>query len=265
MLQFNQFNQFNQFITFLIAPLGTAFLVWVLAGALSLKGLKRSARVLAVLAFVWLWCWSTPLASHWLRSQLEAHYPPLPLTQVPTAQALVVLGGTMEPPDAMRPWPNLGQAADRVWHASRLYAAGKAPVVLLSGGSDMTAASPQAESLGMRQFMLDLGVPAAALLTEERSRNTRENAEISAKLLRERGIQKVLLVTSALHMRRAVKLFEQQGLVVYPVATDHEVGSHNGRMNWLPDANALDGSASAFKEMVGYWQQAAVAQWFRSH
>jgi uncharacterized SAM-binding protein YcdF (DUF218 family) len=60
----------------------------------------------------------------------------------------------------------------------------------------MTAAS-QAESLGMRQFMLDLGVPAAALLTEERSRNTRENAEMSAKLLRERGIQKVLLVTSA--------------------------------------------------------------------
>jgi uncharacterized SAM-binding protein YcdF (DUF218 family) len=60
----------------------------------------------------------------------------------------------------------------------------------------MTAAS-QAESLGMREFMLDLGVPAAALLTEERSRNTRENAEMSAKLLRERGIQKVLLVTSA--------------------------------------------------------------------
>jgi uncharacterized SAM-binding protein YcdF (DUF218 family) len=109
---------------------------------------------------------------------------------------MLVLGGTMDPPDAMRPWPNLGAAADRVWHASRLYAVGKAPVVLLSGGSDMTAAS-QAESLGMRQFMLDLGVPAAALLTEERSHNTRENAEMSAKLLRERGIQKVLLVTSA--------------------------------------------------------------------
>jgi uncharacterized SAM-binding protein YcdF (DUF218 family) len=92
----------------------------------------------------------------------------------------------------------------------------------------------------MRQFMLDLGVPANALLTEERSRNTRENAEMSAKLLRERGIQKVLLVTSALHMRRAVKLFEQQGLLVQPVATDHEVGSPKERMSWLPDANALD-------------------------
>ena len=113
------------------------------------------------------------------------------------------MGGAMEPPDAMRPWPNLGAAADRVWHASRLDAAGKAPVVVVSGGSDMTA-TLSAESLGMRQLMLDLGVPAAALLTEERSRNTRENAELSARLLRERGIQKVLLLTSALHMRLAV-------------------------------------------------------------
>ena len=134
-------------------------------------------------------------------------------------------------------------------------------MVLLSGGSDMTAAL-YAESLGMRQFMLDLGVPAAALLTEERSRNTRENAEMSARLLRERGIQKVLLVTSALHLRRALHLFEHQGLLVHPVATD-QGGSPNARMNWLPDAHALDGSGRAFKEMVGYWQQAAVAAWFR--
>ena len=45
----------------------------------------------------------------------------------------------------------------------------------------------------------------------------------------------------------AVHLFEQQGLVVHPVATDHEVGSPNARMNWLPDASALDGSGRAFK------------------
>ena len=242
----------NSFITFLIAPLGTALLAWTVAAVLSLRGRKRSAQVLAVLAFVWLWCWSTPLASHWIRGQLEASYPPLPLAAVPAAQAVVVLGGTMDPSDALRPWPNLGQAADRVWHASRLFASGKAPVVMLSGGSDLTQAS-EPEALSMRQFMLDLGVPAAALLTEELSRNTRQNAEMSAKLLSERGIHKILLVTSALHMRRAVKLFEQQGLEVHAVATDHEVGTSNGRWPWLPDANSLDGSARAFKEIVAHW------------
>lgn len=125
-------------------------------------------------------------------------------------------------------------------------------MVVLSGGSDMTAAS-QAESLSMRQFMLDLGVPAAALLTEERSRNTRENAEMLARLLRESGIQKVLLVTSALHMHRVVKLFELQRLEVLPVATDHEVGATSGRLPWLPDALVLDGRARAFKEILAYW------------
>ena len=46
----------------------------------------------------------------------------------------------MEPVDAMRFWLNLGPAAYRVWFASRLYAAGQASVVVLSGGSDMTVA-----------------------------------------------------------------------------------------------------------------------------
>lgn len=242
----------NQFVTLVIAPLGTALLALLVAAVLTLMGITRSAHVLAVLAFAWLWCWSTPLASHWLRGHLEAQYPPMALASVPTAQAMVVLGGAMDPPDALRPWPNLESCADRVWHASRLYAAGKVPLVVLSGGSDMTRAS-QPEALAMRQLMLDLGVPAAAVVTEEHSRNTRQNAEMSAALLRERGIHKVLLVTSALHMRRAVKLFEQQGLEVLPVATDHEVGATNGRLSYLPDANALDGSGRAFKEILGYW------------
>jgi uncharacterized SAM-binding protein YcdF (DUF218 family) len=56
----------------------------------------------------------------------------------------------------------------------------------------------------MRQFMFALGVSAAALPTEERSLNSRENTEMSSKLLRGHGFQKVLLVTSALHMRLAV-------------------------------------------------------------
>lgn len=242
----------NQFVALLIAPLGTAWLAGVIAIGLVLWGKRRSAGALAAFAFAWLWCWSTPAASHWLRGLLEAEYPAQPLTKVQAADAMVVLGGTMEPPDAMRLWPNLEGGGDRVWHAARLYGAGKAPLIVLSGGSDMgRAAIP--EALAMRQLLVDLGVPAAAILTEEQSRNTRENAEMSAVLLRQRGIGKVLLVTSALHMRRAVKTFVKQGIEVVPVATDHEVGAPDDRWRLLPDAKALDGSGRAFKEIVGYW------------
>jgi hypothetical protein len=52
---------------------------------------------------------------------------------------------------------------------------------------------------------------------------------------------------------------------VHPLSTDHEVGSPNTRITWLPDANALDGRARLFKELVGYCQQPAVTQEFRRH
>jgi len=106
----------------------------------------------------------------------------------------------------------------------------------------------------MRGLLLDFGVPARAMLLEERSRTTAENAFYSVQLLRQRRIDTVLLVTSALHMERARRLFEAQGLRVIPVATDHEARD-TSRMpawqRWLPSADALDGSARALKEWVG--------------
>jgi uncharacterized SAM-binding protein YcdF (DUF218 family) len=51
----------------------------------------------------------------------------------------------------------------------------------------------------MRQFMLALSVPDSARLLEPHSRNTNQNARYTANLLGERGIEDILLVTSALH------------------------------------------------------------------
>jgi len=74
-------------------------------------------------------------------------------------------------------------------------------------------------------------------------------------ILRTRGARKVLLVTSALHMRRALARFEQiPGIEFIPVATDHEVAADPpGLIRWLPDTGALDGSRRALKEYLGYW------------
>ena len=73
-------------------------------------------------------------------------------------------------------------------------------------------------------------------------------------MLRQRGVQRVPLVTSALHMQRARRHFQAQGLQVVPVATDHET-SHTPPQGfwqrWLPNTGSLDGSARALKEWVG--------------
>ena len=234
----------------LLSPLGTALVLGVVAMVLVASRRRRLAVATGMLALAWLWIWSTPIVSDHARAALENAYPPVAADQLPSAQAIVVLGGAIAPAGAGRTFPDLNSAADRVWHGARLFHAAKAPVVLLSGGSD-PALSATSEAEAMRVLLRDLGIPDEAILLESRSRNTRENARFSAALLRVRGINEILLVTSALHMVRARARFEAEGLTVHPAATDYEAGAARSDMRWLPSAAALDGSGRAIKEWVG--------------
>lgn len=101
----------------------------------------------------------------------------------------------------------------------------------------------------MASAMEHLGVPDAALVLEERSRNTRENARFVARLARERGVQAVFLVTSSMHMPRAALLFRHQGLEVVPIAVNES--SRYRHETWLPTRSALRRSGRALKEWAG--------------
>ena len=192
-----------------------------------------------------------PIASYHLQSQMESAYPPIPIGAVPNADAIVVLGGTVGSPTLGFPYANLYSGADRVWHAARLYKADKAPWVVLSGGVDLSIAQ-ESEAKAMAGFIEDLGVPSTSLILEEESRTTSQNASMTAELLKDRHIHHILLVTSALHMERAKRLFEKQGLKVEAIATDHEATVRPvGPLAYLPDAEALSNSARAMKELAG--------------
>ncbi len=211
----------------------------------------RYSKMLGSFCLVWLWIWSMPVLSHRLCGAIENQFPQISIENVPHAQALVVLGGAISPPSGQSIEINLQAAADRVWYASRLFHAGKVPLLVLSGGGDLTHDN-YSEAHAMALFLLDLGVPSESMLQEESSRNSRENAGFSAEMLRARGINHILLVTSALHMPRALTLFTDQGLVVEPVPTDFQGRlSQQGVLAWLPDAGALETSGRAMKEVVG--------------
>jgi uncharacterized SAM-binding protein YcdF (DUF218 family) len=248
----------NKIIALLISPLGTGMLLLVLALGLAWwRGSvgawrRRGMQACWVLCLGWLWLWATPATSQWLTTALQDEYPAQAVQALPAAQAVVLLGGGMVGPDARRPYPDLGRAADRVWHAARLYHAGKAPLLVATGGGD-PAVSPMSEASAMKLLLLDLGVPESALVLEEASFNTRENALNTAALLKARGVQRVLLVTSALHMRRAVRHFEAAGLQVVPAACDHAPAPSDGWQRWIPSADALSNSAEAIKALAGRW------------
>jgi uncharacterized SAM-binding protein YcdF (DUF218 family) len=241
----------------LISPLGTCLLFGLVGLLLSRASSARTSRsagfLLASFGLLWLLVWSTPLASHSIRAWLERQPAPRLVEDVPAAPAIVVLGGGVV--GASPPWrnhPDMRAAADRVWHAARLYHAGKAPLVLVTGGYLRTGSQSEADA--MQTLLQDLGVPVAAIVQENRSHNTLTNAQYTARLLSERGMGSAILVTSALHMPRARKHFEATGLKIVAAPADFEVADiYTDWQDLLPDTRALDGSTRAFKELAGHW------------
>jgi len=149
----------------------------------------------------------------------------------------------------------LQAGADRVWFGATLFHAGRAPLVILSGGSAEELGIVWPEAPAMAAFIRDLGVPEAALMLESGSRTTRENAINTLPMLQARGINRILLVTSAQHMPRALATFRKLGIDAIAAPTDFEASRPTGYwlLRWMPSAAALERSSRALKEYIGIW------------
>jgi uncharacterized SAM-binding protein YcdF (DUF218 family) len=212
-----------------------------------------------------LWLCSMPVVSEGLRAALERMYPPVAVEALPQADAIVVLGGGIvvaSPP--YRLTTELSSGADRAWHAARLYKAGKAPRVLATGGGLRWYGPARPEAPAILEFMAALGVPERAVLLETESLNTYQNALFSKPILEAHGIRSILLVTSALHMPRALAVFQAQGIDAWPAPTDFEVVpvAEETILRWLPDAGALAGTTAALREYLG-WTAYRGMHWIR--
>jgi uncharacterized SAM-binding protein YcdF (DUF218 family) len=111
----------------------------------------------------------------------------------------------------------------------------------------------RSEADEMAGLLVEWGVPREAILLEEKARTTSENAAESARLLRARGVKRVLLVTSSIHMRRALASFRAEGLEAIPSACDALAAGppSTGPLAWLPAPEALARTHRALKELLG--------------
>lgn len=248
----------NKLAAAALSPLPLAFAGAFVAGLLFWFGRLRKALIVAASSVVGLWIASTPWFACTLATSLESRHPPVAVEATPIADAVLVLGGAVtaaQPP--MQPHLALQSAADRVWHAGVLYRAGKARWVLLTGGNQPGQQDRPSEAEAMREMLRVVGVPDDAMRLESRSRNTRENASFSVPMVKEVSARRVLLVTSALHMPRALATFEAAfsgtGVEFVPAATDAEALGDvpDPASQWLPDANSLAWSSRAIKEYLG--------------
>lgn len=209
---------FSKVLPPLVYPLGLACLL-ILAG-LVFKSAKRQRMALTA-ALLILYLSSTPWVSMSLARSLEWRH--LPQAELPNADVIVVLAGGTQSADFPRQMVEVDGGGDRVLYAARLYHQGKAPHLLLAGGLiDWMSKGPQPTE-DMADLLNMLDVPAEALWFETSSRNTYESAINCSQILVEKGIRRILLVTSAWHMPRSVALFEHQGLEVIPAPADFTV------------------------------------------
>lgn len=196
------------------------------------------------------WMMSMPTGA-WLLGRLVSYgYPPVedPAALV-DVQAIVVLdGGTARYNREGEELASVTRlSAVRALEAARLYDVLHPRLVVVSGGTYVPRGRTP-EGGAIREALLARGVPAARLVLDTASRNTREHAANVSALLRATGVTRFALVTSAVHMRRAMRAFSDTGLEALPAPAPLEAPE---AYPWWPTTAAVDRSWEAWYEVFG--------------
>ena len=211
----------------------------------------RAGWVLLLAGLAALWLLAIPLVADAL-SRAAQRCPPLDLSRPVQAQAIVILGGPRErlgaPEYGGEPAVELSLLA-RVNYGAFVARRTRLPV-LVSGDP--------AEACAMRAALArDFDIPTRWM--EDRSRDTFQNAQFSARLLKPAGVTRIILVTDADHEWRAVGEFTSAGFSVVPAPIGLYVPRKITVVSYLPSAFALARSSAALGELIGNVVREALA------
>ncbi len=237
------FYVLSKSLDLLAAPLTWALLL-VLAGAWGAhRGRTKLALRAPLAAAAILYVFSVSPVANGIARALEASATTT-LSPTKTYDVVVVLGGILN--DSSTPsTPEFSEAVDRIIAGYDIIRHDRARYILLTSDTH--------EAHALAKQLVDWGVDPARIVLEEHSRNTRENALESAKIIHDRGWSEVLLVTSALHMPRAAGAFRAADVTFDTLAVDRLAAtpeqSKGARLD--PRADALNLSTTALREAVG--------------
>jgi len=229
----------------------------ILAGLLGLLFWRRWwGRWLVFISLTIFWLISTAPGRDVLLTPLESAYPPLTLSTAPVFEpgtAIVLLGGGVyaKAPEYGGRDELSGHALLRTRYAAALARKTGLPV-FVSGGAVLSETT-ETEGRIMRRYLIDFGVSAERVHVEALSRNTWENARMLLPTLRLAGIRHVLLVTSAVHMPRAVWSFTSQGIEATAAPCAYMGGDRTPRdlRGYIPYWTTLEESSLALHEYLG--------------
>ena len=238
----------------LIQPFTACYLMTMAALArLWYLGLGGRRRLLPItLAFAALTVVCLPASGYLALGSLEWGWPTAPRSPVGD-EVIVVLAGGFTPPNGVRTRPELDQTTlYRCLHAVELYRLGGRRPVVVSGGKVAPDDDGPPCARAMRDFLVLSGVAGADVIEEGDSTTTFENASRCARLLGDRRMGRVVLVTSATHMRRAWLAFRKQGIEAYPSPCQFRATEFDWSFrDFLPGPNAARAFHQAFHEWLG--------------
>lgn len=247
----------SKIISFFIDPMVWIVGLLLFARLTHVRIWKKRCYTAAVVCFLFF---SNP----WILNNIWNAYQwkPVPLKDVPSSDVGILLGG-LSGYDEEWKMGFFGQTSDRFIQTNRLYDAGKIRNILVTGGN---AIFVKEQSYSEAEFLVnsfrELEIPEVHLLKETKAKNTLQNARFSKDIMDSLHLKgPVVLVTSAIHMPRAVKVFRKAGVDVIPFPSNYMVTQGNTHFTWgslMPSPAALLNWSSLLREWVGLVQLALV-------
>jgi uncharacterized SAM-binding protein YcdF (DUF218 family) len=251
-------------IAFFFKPLGFSLTLLVIASALITNGgIRNPAPRMILAALLVLILSSMPVVAYWFAEQAERDAAARTVCCDETAAAIVLLGkGTTQPHIPNRVAIQLTDTGNRLPYAAVLYRKQLAPMVIVTAGPRRELEGYVGEAKDIETLLANnMGVPRSSIVLDNNGSNIRTSAQEVRKILDSRGVgRKVILVTSAMQMRRASLTFAHMGMQVIPRATDFYTfqstagGTSRLRLDagdFLPNAEALLTTTRVFDEYFG--------------
>ena len=238
----------SKVLLYLILP-PSGIMILMAIGFLLVKQKRMVGWGLIISGFLLLYGLSTGPGINALIVPLEASHPPLKDEKV-HADAIVVLTGGVSDLSRLGLEPEPSDISlERLVKGVMLYRALRRPFII-AGGSGSLTYSEISEADAMACSSMDLGVLEQDIVIENKSRNTLESARAVRGLLKG---NRIILVTSAFHMKRSVALFKKQGFDVVPAPTGY-LAMHRpvSLYAFIPGAVGLSTSAVALSEYISF-------------
>lgn len=238
---------FSKALFFLIDPL-----TWILTtlGYAIFTRHTSGRKVGLIVGFALLLLSTNPYLSYLALKDWE--HEPVPKENIPLIETAVVLGGAINLDLPVADQLHFNEAADRVTETVRLYKEGLIRHIIVSGAYGSLFHTELREAVLTKEYLMQCGIPGKAVQMDTTSRNTYENAEETAALLRQKDRleQPILLITSAFHMNRAMACFKRQGLNAVPYPVDYRTPIFTPAL-LIPSTGAIGTWKMLLKEWVG--------------